>query len=907
MASPIPLQSDDMDEADQLALAAAETEKLRYLKEGYWKSLSGPKKNDLYCASIDLKQFYPQLNMQTILTGLAKANSTGDERIQTILSNMLKFRVDPSGFPAKMNEIVEPRFLKRRVKGLPTGLFVSGFLANIAMQEVDILVDQELDNNNSIAHFRFVDDHTIIADDFNLLCDWIKWYEGLLTAHDVGPKINIDKFDPPSLSECVKVSPRKKTKKHNTKRKVAITDTRFDGRNPTKLMTKTLAQVSAIAVGDIHILDDENLQERLKMLEWLLLADIPEREIKSDTRAAFAAGQIAQLAPVLIQEADGLVSKARSLAGLRNNAPDPQSSTVADLKAYQASLDKLSSEVNELTQENSKAEKIFLKRCFQLLFGALQDHPGKSRLLFRVLQYCRVTGFSGLSYLSCWLQDLRNDRNYVWANYYAGLCLQILGQNAIASAKSLTRLGTLRSDQSAALSHLEDLRKQDLRAFLPDPKTEAWFHSVAKIEFGVSILVAAKTIERHDNLKDLAADLTAIAEECADISTESSHHDWISNTGKSPGVWAFQYESSFGANDKPSAAWEMFESKFLMSNRNDAVAVRWYPERMSEEAWNHFLEPRLSLPPSESGWIVEAINDRKPRLASAKSFDSEAFTLAVKSTIPIPDKITLGEWVKKLLDLSPFDPRTGEWTALEIMRQLIAPVTEIKWGESSLDRLHPHNIVLPTTWLNYSSDPGVGGPLNWFKWRSFLQSVDAGRVEFKKKPQSLIIDYRFAGKQKADMAINDWDRRVATVGFLLLGLFRKNFKTPRVWNIRGHEKVHKAPRTQWYQSLAISSPSLLLIESCISARSAETRTIRQAPSLFGYAEGMIANDIDFDPPDLEAAEDLLEAIENAQHILSENQLSVSLNQPRQLIPFRLRDFSTGTVQGGLDDDAKPIE
>ena len=77
-------------------------------------------------------------------------------------------------------------------------------------------------------------------------------------------------------------------------------DTKMDGANPTKLLTKTLGQVSAIAATNPDMLDDEDIEERLKLLEWLLLANIPDREIRPDTRAAFAAGQIATLAPLLI-------------------------------------------------------------------------------------------------------------------------------------------------------------------------------------------------------------------------------------------------------------------------------------------------------------------------------------------------------------------------------------------------------------------------------------------------------------------------------------------------------------------------------------------------------------------------------------------------------------------------------
>ena len=56
---------------------------------------------------------------------------------------------------------------------------------------------------------------------------------------------------------------------------------------------------------------------------------------------------------------------------------------------------------------------------------------------------------------------------------------------------------------------------------------------------------------------------------------------------------------------------------------------------------------------------------------------------------------------------------------------------------------------------------------------------------------------------------------------------------------------------------------------------------------------MDINDVTFDPPMLWGADELLKAIESAQQVLEDNQLAVAMNQPRQLIPFRLKDLATG--------------
>jgi len=192
------LAQDEMDDADRLAAASAERERLPYFETGFW-SFNGRTQtgSDLYHASIDLKQFYPQLKTEAVIIGLATAGATEDPRIQRLLNDMLNFQLDPRAMPQAALENVDPPFLRRSVRGIPTGLFVAGFLANAAMLPVDAAVNQKLAELRSVAHFRFVDDHTIIAYDFDALCNWIEWYEQLLAAHGVGPIVNTDKYDPP--------------------------------------------------------------------------------------------------------------------------------------------------------------------------------------------------------------------------------------------------------------------------------------------------------------------------------------------------------------------------------------------------------------------------------------------------------------------------------------------------------------------------------------------------------------------------------------------------------------------------------------------------------------------------------------------------------------------------------------
>ncbi|MDE2759582.1 MAG: RNA-directed DNA polymerase, partial [Paracoccaceae bacterium] len=827
------------------------------------------------------------------------------------------------GMPGCVTYDSGSKILKSRVNGLPTGLFVSGFLANIAMHEVDKLVDTELDTNKSIAHFRFVDDHTILARDFDQLCKWIKWYEELLGKHGVGPKINKDKYDPPSLGKWIVATKKdaptapKAKKNYDLKRFTAISDTKLDGKNPTKLMTKTLTQVSAIAATDIHILDDEDLQERLNMLEWLLLANISEHEIRPDTRAAFAAGQIVQMVQLLIREEEQLLDITRKLADLEANRPKPESTTPDVIKKHDVSIHQNKVKAEELYKNYRKNEKIFLRHHFKLLIESFEKFPGKARLFFRLLQYCRITGYDGLSDLLKCIENFRKNKNVVWANYYSGLLLQILGKNIFACTKTLTQRGSLRSDQSAALNHIEDLTNNlELKSFLDDTNPRQWFHNDAIIEFGVSMLVASKAIKNTPSMMKLAKILENMGKSFAGVSSETSHEEWISNTGRSPGVWAFQYETNINEREESSEVWKMFSSKFRMSEKNDEMAVRLYPDELSDEIWDHFLGPQTTLPQNDSGWVLEAINNLENRRLQALSSGKIPFIEAAKSAESPLKYITLQDWVNKTKKLDSFDPRIGEWTALEIIRQLIIPIIEkfsvpleaeeFAVSLEALDHINPHNVLLPLKWLNGWPNKKFEGRGTWEEWRNFIIKDNINKVQIR-DPATLIYDYRFEGKQNNGNYIDPWNRRIAAVGFLLLGLLKQNLQVPRIWNIRGNENIFKIPYTQWYNSLAISTPTLLLIESCISARTAETRAIPQIPDLFGHPVGTNLNDTKFDPPHIAGVNPLLKEIEKAQKILVNNQISVSLNQPRQLIPFHIRDFATGNQQEGIESDPTSLE
>lgn len=899
----------DLDTAEQLAVASAEAEKLPYLKPQFW--LKGAKQRrgtDLYYASIDLKQFYPSIRSDAVLNGLTTSEvESKEDNMHKLLKSMLRFRLDKSDVPEMTMGQVEPEFGGQRVKGIPTGLFVAGFLANAAMLPIDHEVNHRIRKDRSFAHFRYVDDHTILAYDFDALCNWIVWYEDLLVQRGIGPKVNKEKYDPKSLAEWMSVQADanstdrlSKRKKDERKKQDALGETKIDGANPTKLLTKTLGQISEIATTNADILDDNDLEERLKLLEWLLLADFPERELRPDTRAAFAAGQIAKLVPIIVQETDSLVDEARALALLESQAPKADTATAEAIEAYEARHSEKAGRVRALQKEYHRTEKWRLRHCFGLLFQAFTEYPSKARLFYRLLQYCRLTGHDGLGDVAEWIERTREQDHISWADYYCGLTQQILADGILRAVRTVTNIQGLRSDRNAALSHLGDIARSQVSNLSVPPEREAWFHAVGRREFAVSAMSAAETLDEHDEFKYLAQRLKSLSVRHIDISFANSSAEWATETGYSPGVWAHFVEPALSDDAMPSPTWQRFESCFNYGKIADRRAARRYPEILSDAGWSHFLQSKWALKETDSGWVSEALADDEQRRAEARSSKKNAYIRAAKSLYPPSEGwLSVAEWTPFVeAECSAFDPRRSEWTALEIVRQIVAPV-QILGSQKRLDRIHPSNVLIPASWKTaYKANLQRAGA-SWETWRSVIAETD--EIKFV-RPGRSILDYRYLTYTQSGPSVDPWERRLTAIGRLLLGLLRYNHDAPRIWNIRGNERVAPLPLASMFQSLAISSPTLLLVEGCLSARSAETRAIARQPGLFGWRDGDDANDARFDPPLLRNPNELLDAIQGAQAVLAQNQLAVSMNQPRQLIPVQLSHFALGP-DGEAEDDA----
>ena len=320
--------------------------------------------------------------------------------------------------------------------GLPTGLCVSGFLSNVAMIDVDRKVALAT-HGRQVAHFRYCDDHVVLARSFDSLLAWIGEYRGLLERPDTGARFNYQKCEPKELGSFLQ---RRDTSASDglagdendygeVKKRCAI-----DPRFPAPRLTRTLALVSNLAHADFDLLSDEEQQHILGDLEHLLLAEFPDAEIRRDTRMAFAAALLSRLSPRANHE----------------NQEDSSKSVTGRL---------FPEETQWRPERGSRTSSLLLK--------ALSERPDKLRLWTRTLTYCEATGYGrGLSeiYSELGRQAKRFD---LTARYLQALVLQVLGEQAVRTATVINNPDAGPEERAHASGYLQAIF--DLRSATEGP------------------------------------------------------------------------------------------------------------------------------------------------------------------------------------------------------------------------------------------------------------------------------------------------------------------------------------------------------------------------------------------------------------------------------------------------------
>lgn len=874
-----------LDEPERHALQYEE--RPAYLYPDYWPALESKM---LFHASLDLERFYPSITTQSILRAF-ESHLDGFSRdlwLKPLLSKMLAFTISDKNSCRLADDLVQPVTEAGAFPHIPTGLMVAGLLANAAMLPIDDEVERALLLKRNVAHFRFVDDHAILAPDFDALVAWIKDYEAILKRYDIGAKISASKYEPERLATVIDGSADPTVTKQVAK------EAELDGAQPVRLITKTLALVSDLANAEFDILPEQSRTQRLGELEWLLLASMPDTEIRADTRAAFAAGKIAQLVPVAFSPSPDLVKAWRKLSRLQAVKPELQAPDYAEAFAS------AKAELTEHSTADLKRYQRLIGHYFTLVERAFTDHPNRARLLLRLFRYCRMTGHGGFADTLGWIVSQTEGSHGPTADYLSALTLQALATNITAAAFDVGDRSLLYRERVAARRFLlaagNGKSVKAVRAILGSARERHCCDASALAAFQAAVAFALAVSARKSGFAPIATRMTVLAEAIAAPQLTSDSAAWKHATGRPIGVWVHLLEM-LGRAREPSLAWRISAQGHDPAELLDWIDLRKHPEKLPPHA-AEFLRtrPPRDLTVSDAGWLLDyrrsaavagslAIED-SPAGHSVKAYEKERLEL--------DGFMSLLEWTKFLgANKQPSDPRASEWTALEIIRRLLDHVTSFGTGSiADLDELHPANILLDRAWTEGPAKGTVSTDLwTWTAWHAHARSAPLAVVTQK------IEDYRRQPLSGPNLdPAERWTYQLRGSGLLLLGLVTKDFSLPAWWNVRGLERDIAAFVRHRLEEAIISSRSQAIIEAATLPRSIETRLIQRAPwAFFGDRTTPVITDTRNDPPLLRDIEDLKVAIANAQAVLEHNQLTVLNHAPRQLIPMNIIQLSQNAV------------
>lgn len=302
-------EEDILDETDEAEIAENNGLPLwlgiRYLSDNYF----GGKhfKRELYWGGIDLKTFYPTIDTNLLVKDLIKYAQIQDESVKQLIQTMFDLEINKSGFSEE--ELRDMGIENEKRIGLPTGLIVGGWLANVYMLDIDKVIDEKLSQNKNIIHFRYVDDHTFVAKTFEDLIDWMNEYWILLKKRNL--KINFDKIQPPLPLPYSKILAgliehgKSYIIDDEIKRQLESDDEdplikikqicTIDPIYPSPLMTLTLQKVSQISHLSLNLLSKNENDLVFHDLKSLITVDLPDAEIKKETRISFASTMLSRM------------------------------------------------------------------------------------------------------------------------------------------------------------------------------------------------------------------------------------------------------------------------------------------------------------------------------------------------------------------------------------------------------------------------------------------------------------------------------------------------------------------------------------------------------------------------------------------------------------------------------------
>ena len=831
---------------------------ISYLKNTYWPKNAT---KELFWAGVDFEKFYPHIKIDLIRNNIIEYGKgiQEDKEFHDLLMRITTFKVviDQSWRAEDIQAIGLTLNEKFIFEGLPTGLFVAGFLANVALMGVDNEISQKLCENNKIAHFRYVDDHVIIGYSAKDVVKWILEYETLLKNSQTGATFNRKKTEPKKFGEVLSNS---KTSTNIKELEDTVnSECKIDPDFPSPLMTQTLAKVSNIADCDIDFLTENEERQIISDLEHLLITDFPDHELRSDTRISFAANMLSQVMTKKrinysevyslrkemfkltkqiknrckeITNSDEYVNNLTTKYIFHNNdKSEVKLSTSIDQEKIDnivENLKKLSSLTESKVYEIKR--NIFNQKThiFKLLLKAVKENHDKVKLWRRVVDYCYNTQISQGALemvLDAIDQVHEKGKSHDLSNQFLySLFVLVLSDRMM---KALYVIGNI--DNAAEKTKASDFVKACTddnlinKILLKESLSNKYYYSRSFIYYRAclgSVIYATSLKEDTINKYKL-------------LNWNGNSKQWLKNNDIEIGQYLFylMYHLNSKKNSDSTILWQKFvqdhdDQKFSEPFQNKApVAVSSIPNYINLYEWMDWCRTR--------GQVLENVFDT--RLSELMSI-----------------KIVLGI-IKQHLK---FANTTDNFLNGNTHKQIC---------------ITPANYFVPQEWVNPEY---------------VLDNNELDNIENKVKFNKVIKapDYRYTPYALLDSNSHD-DRFYSIYGFsvLLTQLISHNYRFPWIWNIQNQNIIYSNYIFSAAKDITISSLTQSIIASCTLSRNRETFKLKKIYT----RDPNLSDDSKNDPPLIVSLEDLIKYLEISAKELISYRIAVGHNQTRQLIPICL--------------------
>jgi hypothetical protein len=875
----------ELSDSDQRALEAEQqrTRRLPYLKNEFWKKRA----RNPHWASLDLEKFFPSLHTTAIASNIRQCCTKASDITGTLLDALLRFRIDYSDWSQREMEEIDLKSGVADFPHIPTGLMVAGFLANVAMLRVDALVDANIEASQT-AHFRYVDDHVILAPTFRHLEEWVLWYEDVLDTEGIGARFNVEKFEPKEFGDYLSLRQESDLEDKSADFKpYAVQATKLDPRFPTPLMTKTLTKVSEIGRLDFDLLDGREEEVALNDLEHLLLAPLPDTELPAATRVSFAATKIARIAAGRQESRQALVARQRESLSLSNRIPETRQrlkdraidKSLREKLRHQMTSDRahlflLTDEIKTIRKQIEYRESKERSRIFSLLMKAVREHPEKLRLWERVLEYCRTAGYDKLNPI------VEEQRRQSLDNPTAGRVLRARILQTIAR-QSIWCAHLLGSEDYPPRRRLAAKRYLKACLLLPGHLSSSvqlkFYEEVSARLCEAAAGIVRLTIQdiRPDETLSVE-DISAISRLCREVNGlnwSKIQPKWLEESGYSLGCWAWWADS--GTKQKlassPGPVWRTVATQLDPGEATAWAVLSRYPAALPDVSREWAISPQ-SLPiQNRVDWVLESIS-AQPVGINLYSNQSILRRMVTSITRPQPHMVSLRSWCEWTRDREteqPFDPRVSEWAALELTQKILSTVRR----DGKRLPVHWSEFWVPASWQQ-----PIDTIPSWERWRGQIRKGKILRrpirIEQLRESESLP-----AGAIEFD--------RIREVAIVLLGLLRKDFSWPALWNVSEMQLEFKEVTRSLIRQANASSWTTEILESCLLPRQRET-LLFDMRILSGF-EG--DDDTAHDPPKIFTIKRLGRYLDKAIEVLEGGQITVHNHQPRQLVPIRIEQIS----------------